>query len=134
MTLEDVDIRCGDGWVVILERLVDEINRADVKVAGLVADERNGHLSIEYADADPWLAAAKLFFLAECRSYYVCEVCGRPGEHRGDGPIWRSTRCAEHQSENPGRLIYGRVRTPWRRMSDGDWTYDVDADALKPRT
>lgn len=133
LSLDNVDVRCGDGWLGILRKMMDEINRADLKVHGLVAGERMGHLSIEYADAEPWLATAKVFLLAEFRSYYVCEVCGRPGEHRGDGPVWRTTRCAEHQSETPGRLIYDRSRTPWRRMSDGDWSYDVDGDTLKPR-
>lgn len=131
--LDDIDIRCGDGWVGIIKRMLDEISAADVKVHGLVVEERNGHLSIDYSAAEPWIAAAKVFLVAECRSYYVCEVCGRPGEHRGDGPVWRTTRCAQHQAANPGRLIYDSVKVPWRRMSDGDWAYDPVADALKPR-
>ena len=130
LTLDDIDIRCGDGWRGILQRFVDDINRADLKVHGVVAEERSGHLSLDYNSPDPWIDVARVALLAECRSYYTCDICGQPGEHRGSGPIWRSTRCQEHRSPNPGRLIYDQHRTPWREMSDGRWRYDPAGDTL----
>jgi hypothetical protein len=130
LTLDDIDIKCGAGWEGILQRMADEFNSSGLRVWGLVADERNGHLSMDYNTDEAFLDVARVMLLAECRSYYVCEKCGRRGEHRGEGPIWRTTRCEEHHPANPGRLIYDQHRTPWRQMSDGRWAYDPESDTL----
>jgi hypothetical protein len=136
LTIEDIEIRCGDGWIDILRKMVDEISAADVKVAGVVADEDQGRLRIDYAEAEPWLPAAKIFLLAEFRSYDVCETCGRPGEHRINAVGWKHTRCTEHRPlpPNDGDVIYTEKRTPWRRMSDGDWAYYPIGDRLERMT
>lgn len=135
LSLDDVEVRCGDGWLGILERLLDDINAADVKVSALVADEDQGRLRLDYASAEPWPMAAKLFVLAQFRSLYTCDVCGRPGEHRRNMVGWRHTRCAEHRPPPPndGVVVYDQTRRPWRRMGDGDWQYDPVADTLIPK-
>lgn len=114
LSIKDIDIRCGDGWLSVLEQMVDEISSADIKVSALVADEDQGRLRLDYASAEPWLVSAKIFLLAEFRSYYSCEVCGRPGVHRVNTVGWRHTRCVEHRPEPPneGRAIYTHTRTP----------------------
>jgi hypothetical protein len=134
--LDDVELRCGWGWLSILRKMMEEISRADVKVIGLVADEDQGRLRLDYASAEPWLVAAKVFLLAEFRSYYTCETCGRPGEHRANAVGWKHTRCAEHRPPPPndGTALYTKTRTPWRRMSDGDYAYDADGDRLERMT
>jgi hypothetical protein len=131
--LDDIEIRCGPGWNGILRQMLNEINAADVKVSGLVAEEDQGRLRLDYAAAEPWLAAAKIFVLAEFRSYYTCDTCGRPGEHRVNSVGWKHIRCAEHRPPPPndGHAIYTKTRTPWRRMSDGDFAYDPDGDRLE---
>jgi hypothetical protein len=131
--LDDIEIRCGPGWNGILRQMLNEINAADVKVHGLVADEDQGRLRLDYASAEPWLPAAKILVLTEFRSYYTCETCGRPGEHRANEVGWKHTRCAEHRPPPPndGAAIYTQTRTPWRRMSDGDWAYDPAGDKLE---
>lgn len=136
LTLDDIEIRCGDGWLSVIERMVDDINAADVKVHGLVADEDQERLRIDYSDAEPWFPAAKIFLLAEFRSYYTCETCGRPGEHRVNVVGWKHTRCAQHRPPPPndGTPMYTGTRTPWRRMSDGDYTYDLGGDRLERMT
>jgi hypothetical protein len=128
----DIDIRVDHGWFAILERLVDEINAADVKVVGMVADEDQGRLRIDYASAEPWPVAAKLFVIAQFRSLYTCSYCGRPGNHRRTNAGWRHTRCAEHLPDEPnvGRIVYDLISTPWRQMSDGKWRYDPLTDCL----
>jgi len=135
LNYNDIDNRVDIGWFGILERMVDEINRADVKVVGVVADEDQGRLRIDYASAEPWLAAQKIFVLAQFRSLYTCTHCGRPGNHRRTHMGWRHTRCADHLPDAPnvGRVVYDLIKTPWREMSDGKWRYDPLTDCLIPK-
>lgn len=136
LTIDDVDdCRCGPGWRSILQRMVDELNAAHLDVHALVAQEHQGRLRIDcnYDPARvPFVDVARIRLLAECRAYYICEMCGAPGEHRANAIGWRATRCAEHQTADmrSGRVVYDAVRTPWRQMSDGRWRYDPGSDVL----
>lgn len=134
--LDAIEIRCDVGWNGVLRQMLNEINAADVKVVGLVAYEDQGRLRIDYAEAELWLSAAKIFLLAEFRSYYTCETCGRPGEHRVNSVGWKHTRCSTHRPAPPndGTAIFTQARTPWRRMSDGDFAYDPVGDRLERMT
>jgi hypothetical protein len=135
LTIDDVEIKCGSGWVPIVQRMVDELNTSHLDVYAIVAEEHHGRLRIDHnydPAAVPFLDVARIMLLAECRSYYTCEICGSPGEHRADAQGWLATRCAEHRTPDmqPGRLVYDERRRPWRQMSDGRWEYDPVSDTL----
>lgn len=133
--LEEVSMTHGGGWVDLIRRMLAEISAADVKVVGLVTTEDQGRLRIDYTSADPWPVFAKIAVLAQFRSLYTCEVCGRPGNHRRNSVGWRHTRCSEHLPlpPNDGRIVYDLIRTPWKQMSDGRWRYDPITDRLVPK-
>jgi hypothetical protein len=130
--LEEVSMSHGGGWVDIVRRMLKEISEADVKVVGIVTTEDQGRLRIDYTSAEPWPVAAKIFVLAQFRSLYTCETCGRPGQYRRNSVGWRHTRCSEHRPPPPndGEVVYDEKKSPWRRMSDGVYKYDVSEDKL----
>jgi hypothetical protein len=141
LELNDVDVKCGDGWIGIVERMLDELNAAGLRVHGLVADEDQGRLRVDYntptsTTRDQSRAIMRIMLLAQCRSVYTCETCARPGEHRTNSVGWRSTRCLEHTApdKNGSRLIYDERRRPWREVPDGVVEYDPVTDQLIPKS
>lgn len=139
LNLESVDVRCGDGWISTIERMLEELNEAKLPIIGMVCDEDQGRLRVDYylpeELRDQSRDIARIVVLAEFRSLYVCEQCGCPGEHRRNADGWRVTRCLEHQTPDirEGERRYDEVRRPWRRTPDGDFEYDPGADRLVRR-
>jgi hypothetical protein len=129
ITLEDIDITCGPGWVPIIERLIEDLNAADVQISGIRALETHGRLRLHYTDIGKHIfsTVGKIMVLAEFRSMYVCEMCGKPGEFRRDEYLYLSTRCSEHQS---AAAKAGEHRRPYRRLHLGDFEYDPMLDQM----
>lgn len=141
LKISDVDFRCGDGWLGIVQRMLDELNESGLVVYGLVADEDQGRLRVDYntptsTTREQSRAIMRTLLLAQCRSVYTCETCGRPGEHRSNSVNWRSTRCQDHAipDKNGSRLIYDERRRPWREVPDGVVEYDPVTDQLIPKS
>ncbi|MBL0375381.1 hypothetical protein JJB09_25550 [Rhizobium sp. KVB221] len=131
--IEDVDIRCRDGWIPIIMRMVDELNAASLRMTGILCREAHGRLRVDYVErSEIFRAIGKVVVRAEFRSMYVCGACGAPGEHRRGKYGCLSTRCWAHQDleARAGTVRYDTHRKPWRRMRDGDWQYDPVADDL----
>lgn len=117
------------GWHDIVRRCSDELA---IDAEHFDLDEDNGRLRINVTDVKLSRDVARAFVLAQFRSLYTCSVCGRPGRHRrpANGP--RVTLCDEHTPPHmiESAVVYTERKTPWRRMSDGAFRYDVVSDIL----
>ena len=77
--------------------------------------EKMGGLRIYYRLADTaqksWIRIDEAYYLAEARSFHVCERCGRRGVLTYNGMLY-ATRCAEHAAELESEPV-----SPGPRMS-----------------
>jgi len=88
----------GDGWVRIIERLSDRLERINQKlpkdearIEAVQVKEKFGGLRFYtsrcHDEADRFIAEA------ERQSLKTCEVCGRPGRQNSNG--WITTLCTK---------------------------------------
>jgi len=94
---------CGDGWYNIINTLcaniqshIDWKNKNEVGVPQVTVDqvkEKFGGLRFYYEGGDDVIDG--MVRMAEGMSEVTCEVCGKPGESRGNG--WIRTLCEEHK-------------------------------------
>ncbi|HTO34047.1 MAG TPA: hypothetical protein VL202_23165 [Pararhizobium sp.] len=99
-------IECGDGWADIIHAFL--VTAEEVTPAGggtlhlLQIKEKMGGLRIYYRMADTpqggWMGIDEAYYLAEARSFHVCERCGRRGVLTYNGMLY-ATLCAEHSAE-----------------------------------
>lgn len=117
------------GWHDIVRRCSDELA---IDAEHFDLDEDNGRLRISVTDVKLSRDVARAFVLAQFRSFYTCSVCGRPGRHRRPATGPRVTLCDEHTPPHmiEFAVVYTERKTPWRRMSDGVYAYDVAGDRL----
>lgn len=97
---------CGDGWYQLLDALCGCIqNRVDhlvrdpskfteeelesVQVVACIIKEKFGGLRFDHWGGDDEISG--MITMAESMSYRICEGCGSPGSHKGDG--WAVTMC-----------------------------------------
>lgn len=84
---------CGDGWFLIIEELSAELYN-ESQISGCSCEicdvkEKYGTLRV-YTDSSND-KMERMIDKAEALSGKVCEVCGKPGELRGN--TWFSTYC-----------------------------------------
>lgn len=136
----------GSGWHYLLERLCGRVEAAIAsepmaRFEFLQIKEKFGTLSAYhwYADLSPaaQLAADAALDLAEARSAFMCERCGRRG-HLWDDTVWYRTACDEHGEGRPLPPKPGRSGIEIRHQYIGDRRivtarlYDFDRDAFTP--
>lgn len=89
---------CGSGWNALLVELDAKLAKLDPQYKIGQYKEKYGTLRF-YADASEGLGDAahdefyRLIEEAQRASAKICEVCGKPGELRGNG--WWYTACDE---------------------------------------
>lgn len=104
--LNDVPIRCGDGWYDLLDELCTKLERIIIQqprehrpqYAATQVKEKYGLLRF-YIQGAPTPRMAELIRQAANASESICDVCGEPGDLKSDkGPrgYWVRTRCEEH--------------------------------------
>ncbi|KQU04986.1 hypothetical protein [Rhizobium sp. Leaf453] len=99
-------IECGDGWADIVDAFLATAEKVSAAGGGtlhlLQIKEKMGGLRIYYRMAEPpqrtWMGIDEAYYLAEARSFHVCEHCGRRGLLTYNGLLY-ATRCAEHAAE-----------------------------------
>lgn len=124
MTLDDLNFRyrrllpngmhweCGNGWAPIIDvylAIVDyHVPRGRGYQLRQVKEKMGGLRIYDSADVVDEVRAVldEARELAECRSYYACEVCGRRGSLRGRN--WFRVRCDEHTRDE----ITGEIEPP----------------------
>lgn len=126
-----------EGWVDILDAffaVVDHVLPTDASYEVRQIKEKMGTLRIydhvEGATEEAASVIADARELAEARSYYACEWCGRPGVLR-DRQGYYCVTCDEHA------LYEGRMAVPLdppaelHIKSHGEWRrYDPDLDCF----
>lgn len=127
-------IECGVGWADIIHAFLataEEVTGGgDATLHLLQIKEKMGGLRIYYRMADTpqtsWMGIDEAYYLAEARSFHVCEQCGRRGLLTYNGMLY-ATRCAEHAAELeaervvPGpclRIVVANVVVPYDPHSD----------------
>ncbi|WP_426130804.1 hypothetical protein [Pararhizobium sp. PWRC1-1] len=99
-------IECGDGWAEIIHAFLAIAEGVTAAGGGtlhlLQIKEKMGGLRIYYRMADTqqgsWMGIDEAYYLAEARSFHVCERCGRRGVLTYNGMLY-ATLCAEHAAE-----------------------------------
>jgi len=86
-------IDCGDGWLKLIDPLIEECNKRGVHIAQI--KEKFGTLRFYIHGGDEELY--NLIDKAEMESAHICEVCGDPGEFTSYG--WIKTLCPLHAKE-----------------------------------
>ncbi len=79
----------GEGWRLLIEKLVDDIIKIDKKVVVSQVKEKFGTLRFYIYGGDD--EVYKLINKAERKSETICETCGKKGKTRGKG--WLVTLC-----------------------------------------
>ncbi|WP_426131799.1 hypothetical protein [Pararhizobium sp. PWRC1-1] len=99
-------IECGEGWADIIRAFLVTAEQVTAAEGGtlhlLQIKEKMGGLRIYYRLADTpqrdWIGIDEAYYLAEARSFHVCEHCGRRGVLTYNGILY-ATRCTEHAAE-----------------------------------
>ena len=81
----------GDGWEPLIRELSEQITKLDATVQATQVKEKFGGLRFYINHATDEIGS--LISIAESKSYYICENCGKPGTLRTDG--WYVTACDE---------------------------------------
>jgi len=127
-------VECGDGWADIVHDFLATAERVTADGGGtlhlLQIKEKMGGLRIYYRMSDTpqrdWVGIDEAYYLAEARSFHVCETCGRRGRLTYNGMLY-ATRCAEHAAELESDMV-----DPGPSMniivSNAVVPYDPDAD------
>jgi hypothetical protein len=134
----------GPGWRQILERLCRRVEAAIASepaatFAFVQIKEKFGRLRA-YQQSSRLSSAAELAVdtareLAEARSAFICEVCGRRG-HLWDDHGWYRTACDDHGQGRPLAPKPGRAGIEISRHYVGNRSfvtarrYDFDRDAF----
>lgn len=128
---------CHEGWIGILDRYFDVVHREMPPTATYELrqlKETLGSLRIHDASHGETLSSVRAVThahrLAEARSYYTCEYCGRPGvwsERRG----YLTTVCEDHAVRDGDRAVRYEAEPCTYRDENGEWwIYDASADDL----
>jgi len=127
-------IECGDGWADIIHAFLAVAEEVTATGGGtlhlLQIKEKMGGLRIYYRMSDTpqrsWMGIDEAYYLAEARSFHVCERCGRRGLLTYNGMLY-ATLCAEHAAELESEPV-----SPGPSMSivvdNAVVPYDPDAD------
>ncbi|AVA21954.1 hypothetical protein [Rhizobium sp. NXC24] len=128
---------CHEGWIGILDRYFAVIDREMPPTATYEIrqiKEKLGTLRIYDSSYGETLSSVRAVTdahrLAEARSYYTCEYCGRPGvwsNRRG----YLTTVCEDHAVRDGYRAEPCEAEpTTYRDERGVWWVYDPDSDAL----
>ena len=106
-------IECGDDWADILHAFLATAEEATARGDGtlhlLQIKEKMGGLRIYYRTSDTpqrdWIGIDEAYYLAEARSFHVCEHCERRGLLTYNGFLY-ATRCAEHAAELEAEPVF----------------------------
>lgn len=85
-------IECGDGWLWIIEELNEKITAFTPNYRVAQIKEKFGGLRYYTWDVD-YSLIANLIREAEEAAARTCEICGQPGQLRGDR--WVRTVCEQ---------------------------------------
>lgn len=93
----------GDGWLPLVDDCLQELlaNKIAFKISTIKEKFGGLRLYIDTEPGDNWRNGQDIITKYECKSFVVCEECGRPGHPRKGG--WIKTLCTQH--------AYGRA--PW---------------------
>lgn len=128
---------CHEGWIEILDAYFEVVDRAmpqDAVYEVRQIKEKLGSLRIYDSSYGETLSSVKAVTdahaLAEARSFYVCEYCGKRG-------VWSSRRgylttvCEDHAIRDGYRAEPCEDGDYMYRETDGVWRrYDPDLDAF----
>lgn len=127
-------VECGDGWADIIHAflaIAEEVTAAGGGTLHLLQiKEKMGGLRIYYRMAETpqrsWMGIDEAYYLAEARSFHVCERCGRRGVLSYNGMLY-ATVCAEHAAELDAEPV---VPGPSMNIIVANTvvTYDPDSD------
>lgn len=89
---------CGDGWFALIDELCARLqhmtdHEGEPQIVAVQVKEKFGTLRFYVRSATE--AQFKLIDEVEERSFFICEVCGAPGELL-DESSWYQVRCPEH--------------------------------------
>ncbi len=106
-------IECGYGWADIIDTFLATAEVVTAAAGGalqlLQIKEKMGGLRIYYRLADSpqrnWIGIDKAYYLAEARSFHICERCGSRGLLTYNGMLY-ATLCAEHAAELESKPIF----------------------------
>ncbi|MBB4064015.1 hypothetical protein [Gellertiella hungarica] len=126
---EYVDV--GIGWLDIIRRFITDALPLDPALQVVELKEKFGALRILHdSDVDEVVLLQRL---AESRSAYACEICGRDGEIRLPPPGqagWRKCLCPDHMPDLMRDWLPPRRPPAWPMR--GRWyEYDRESDSLK---
>lgn len=134
---------CEVGWLSLIDGALTELDSFAVPYEVRQIKEKMGDLRLYIwppaeLSADDQRRWGDIIDLAEARSRYVCETCGRPGRLRKRPRGWYLTACEEHADSERGyaapveddTFYRGRAADhggslPWER-------YDPDLDTWVP--
>lgn len=130
-------IECHEGWIGILDRYFAVMDREmpqDAVYEVRQIKEKLGTLRIYDSSYGETLSSVRAVTdahaLAEARSYYTCEYCGKRGvwsNRRG----YLTTVCEDHAVRDGIRAEPYADSDYTYRAADGNWRrYDPDLDAL----
>ncbi|MEF3134581.1 hypothetical protein OS035_24300 [Rhizobium sp. 268] len=134
---------CEIGWLPLIDAALTELDAFGVPYAVRQIKQKLGDLRLyifspEELSEDDQRQWTDIIDLAEARSRYVCEVCGKPGKLRRWDPGPLKTVCDEHAvDEYDGRIAEPVPDATLYRGSYCDgatmWAkYDPAADAWVP--
>ena len=93
-------IECGDGWFDLIDKLCEDITKADPEVIALQVKEKFGTLRFyitAYSEIGDTGEVFDLIDEAEDASEKICEECGAPGKL--EGKMWFKTICEKCKKE-----------------------------------
>lgn len=128
-TAEYVEV--GVGWLNVIRRFIDAALPLDPALQIVVLKEKFGALRLLHdSDVDEVVLLQRL---AESRSAYTCEICGRDGEIRlpPEGRAgWRKCLCPDHMPAEWSDWLPPRRPPAWPMR--GRWyQYDRESDSLR---
>jgi hypothetical protein len=98
----------GDGWMPLVKEVHTKLKHLDPNYTILQIKEKFGGLRYYFSPSPDCPEVVRDIMLdvtnvAEHRSTYLCELCGKHGELRDGG--WYKTLCNEHHEEREVKAI-----------------------------
>ncbi|MHC1548820.1 hypothetical protein [Phyllobacterium sp. K27] len=101
---EEPCVKCGDGWLTVVERYLLDLKAAlppEAKLDSIRFYEKYGTLNVDLVEEYPLSDDARTKLrraeiLLEGRSENICQICGDKGNLRESGSGWMSVSCEQH--------------------------------------